>query len=130
VEVPYDLLQTNNTVTITFPDGSGHVSSVTLQVFEFSGEVRRFNDFPTSTTAASNTLGLEVHPNPASENVSFYLESGNAYQLKVLNTLGQRVFEQDCEGVQKIDVSEWTKGVYYYVVGSRGTKLSGAFVVQ
>jgi len=41
IDVPNELLQTNNTISITFPDAGGHVSSLALQTFGFSGDVKR-----------------------------------------------------------------------------------------
>jgi agarase len=41
IPVPYDFLQTYNTLTVTFPDAGGYVSSVALQVFEQSAEPTR-----------------------------------------------------------------------------------------
>ena len=40
VKVPYDLIQANNTVDITFPDNGGHISSLAMQVFNFSDDIR------------------------------------------------------------------------------------------
>lgn len=40
IPVAYDLLKTNNAVAIEFPDSGGHVSSVVLQVFNFSSNIR------------------------------------------------------------------------------------------
>ena len=40
VEIPYDLIQTNNTVDITFSDNGGHISSLAMQVFNFSDDIR------------------------------------------------------------------------------------------
>ncbi|MEM7108936.1 MAG: Ig-like domain-containing protein, partial [Bacteroidota bacterium] len=41
VNVPYNTLEESNTVTVTFPDNGGHVSSLALQVFNFSRPVIR-----------------------------------------------------------------------------------------
>ncbi|MER2494398.1 hypothetical protein [Catenovulum sediminis] len=43
VPVPYSALQQNNLVKVQFPDAGGFVSSVTMQVFESSVELNRFN---------------------------------------------------------------------------------------
>lgn len=40
IPIPYNLVQSNNTLEIDFDDDGGHVSSVALQVFEFSTDVR------------------------------------------------------------------------------------------
>ena len=36
IPVPYELLQADNTVSVTFDDDGGHISSVTMQTFQFS----------------------------------------------------------------------------------------------
>ncbi|MDV7185865.1 T9SS type A sorting domain-containing protein [Lutibacter sp. TH_r2] len=41
IEFPYNLLQTNNAISINFPDTGGHVSSLTLQAFSFSKNIER-----------------------------------------------------------------------------------------
>ena len=40
IPLPYDVLSTNNTIEIEFPDSGGHISSVTMQVYEFSDKIR------------------------------------------------------------------------------------------
>ncbi len=44
IPVPYEVLQGNNLVSVTFPDDGGHVSSLTMQVFNFSKEITRTGD--------------------------------------------------------------------------------------
>lgn len=50
IPVPYSILQESNTIAITFPDNSGHISSVALQTFEFSREITR-SETPTKFNA-------------------------------------------------------------------------------
>ncbi|MDF7824182.1 Ig-like domain-containing protein [Pontiellaceae bacterium B12227] len=40
IPVPYELLLSNNTVTVEFGDSGGHVSSVAMQVFGFESDIR------------------------------------------------------------------------------------------
>lgn len=40
IPVPYSLLQSDNTIEVRFEDGGGYVSSVAMQVFEFSSDIR------------------------------------------------------------------------------------------
>ncbi|MFC3121415.1 Ig-like domain-containing protein [Agaribacter flavus] len=47
VKVPYELLQENNAISVSFPDSTGHVASMALKVFDFSTDVR---DLPTEVT--------------------------------------------------------------------------------
>lgn len=41
IAVPYELLAEDNSISVTFPDTDGHVSSLSMQVFNFSREVER-----------------------------------------------------------------------------------------
>ncbi len=41
INVPYNLLNTNNTINVTFPDAGGFISSVALQAFQFSTPIVR-----------------------------------------------------------------------------------------
>lgn len=43
IPVAYDVLEENNTVSVEFPDAGGHISSMALQVFNFSSNVREFH---------------------------------------------------------------------------------------
>ncbi|MFY0607611.1 MAG: Ig-like domain-containing protein [Cyclobacteriaceae bacterium] len=67
VEIPYELIKATNTIGITFPDGGGHVSSLALQVFNFSRSVTR-----TSIT------GITIDPD------TFKLASGKTRKLFAL----------------------------------------------
>ncbi|MGC6424727.1 MAG: agarase [Lentimonas sp.] len=40
IPIPYQLLKQNNQVKLSFPDAGGHVSSLSMQVFEFSQALR------------------------------------------------------------------------------------------
>ena len=42
IEVPvdYSILKGNNTISLKFPDNGGHVSTVTMQIFNFSNNIR------------------------------------------------------------------------------------------
>lgn len=72
---------------------------------------------PSST---GHKTGLFVYPNPAKETVNLNLDNGN-YQLRVSNTLGKVIFEQNTEGVLSINVSTWTNGIYLFEVTDKTT---------
>ena len=130
IEVPYDVLQANNTIDITFPDGGGFVSSVSLQVFEFSGTVHRADDNTVSIPSAT-ALGLRVYPNPVSDNVVFELGTDQAYDVSFFNVNGQLIGRQNIRGRRVIDVTDWPAGVYHYVISTdNGNQGRGALVVS
>ncbi|TYA73904.1 T9SS type A sorting domain-containing protein [Seonamhaeicola marinus] len=43
IPIPYDLIQENNEIEVSFSDNGGHISTVTLQVFNFSSNIREFD---------------------------------------------------------------------------------------
>ncbi len=67
IPVPYEILQENNVVSVTFPDDGGHVSSLTMQVFNFSKEIFRTGD---------QILDVKVTP------TSRIMKPGKQFQLK------------------------------------------------
>jgi hypothetical protein len=63
---------------------------------------------------------LVLSPNPANNTVKLDIKSGN-YHLRVLNTVGQTIFEQNTEGSLSVDVSTWTNGIYLFEVTNKAT---------
>ncbi|ANQ51878.1 carbohydrate-binding protein [Flammeovirga sp. MY04] len=66
IEIPFDhsLVQTNNTVTVTFPDGGGHVSSMILKTKTFDQAVAPTESVaivsPTSTIGSDTTIPITL----------------------------------------------------------------------
>lgn len=61
--------------------------------------------------AETETVALNVFPNPADNNLKIEAEGLN--QVTVYNMLGQQVFESHCEGnILNVNVSGWSEGVY------------------
>ncbi|QBG45915.1 hypothetical protein EGM51_00250 [Verrucomicrobia bacterium S94] len=100
IPVPYELLQSNNTVSVQFEDNGGHVSSVALQVFEFESDIRtRARMIPIdSAVIRGSEFVLEVTDGPTNGWIELHaatnLVSGNwRVQQESLPTdaLGQRI---------------------------------------
>ncbi|QBG45916.1 hypothetical protein EGM51_00255 [Verrucomicrobia bacterium S94] len=66
IPVPYSLLQSSNTVSVTYPDTGGYIGSVTLRTFEFSTDLRSLlYDIPVDwlhVADSSLRLGFEAGP--------------------------------------------------------------------
>ncbi|APZ45829.1 hypothetical protein BW723_05745 [Polaribacter reichenbachii] len=107
IPVPYDLLQTNNAISVEFPDSGGHISTVTMQVYNFSSDIRN----STLSVIEHPTKNLiKVYPNPTKGIIK--IENGLSYnQLTIYDLRGVKVasFGKD----QVIDISQFTAGVYY-----------------
>lgn len=106
IPVPFDLIQSNNTVSITFPDNGGHISTVTLQVFNFSNDIRTVlgvNDYTMKNT-------IKVYPNPTNGilNIS---NTNNIKEIVIYNIAGVKV--KTFKATQLLDISELSNGLYF-----------------
>lgn len=63
---------------------------------------------------------LMLSPNPANTVVEMRLKSGK-YQLQVLNTVGQSIFEKYTEESLSVDISTWTNGMYLFEITDKAT---------
>ncbi|MDZ8117790.1 Ig-like domain-containing protein [Pontiella agarivorans] len=83
IPVPYELLQSNNTVSVEFPDNGGHISSVALQTFRFESDIRtRAKMIPIdSAMVQGSEFLMEVTDGPANGWIELHavtnLVSGN-----------------------------------------------------
>ncbi|UXP31991.1 DUF5010 C-terminal domain-containing protein [Reichenbachiella agarivorans] len=64
IPVPMNLIQSNNSITVKFPDGGGHVSSMILEVNKYDQAVSVNDDIgfvnPPSTIESNTSLSFEV----------------------------------------------------------------------
>lgn len=131
IPVPYNLLQANNTVSITFPDLGGHISSVTMQVFEFSKALKRTKTLVTglSSNKLKSSSHINIYPNPADKYVTFDVSSSKEFTLNLYNSLGQNVFTDKIFKSKKVDISKLEGGVYYYSVSIDNTVSKGSLII-
>lgn len=119
-------LQTNTTALLSdvnfTPD-----SAVGLAVGN-NGTILKIN-FAQNTTAvvqASGLAGTNIYPNPSSGG-SFTINAGSAsaYQVNVLNSLGQQVYSQAAtSNTTSISMPTTTPGIYYIeIITSQGTAI-------
>ncbi|WPR72173.1 T9SS type A sorting domain-containing protein [Flavobacterium sp. NG2] len=109
IPVPYSLLTTNNQISVQLPDSGGHISSVALQVFNFSKNI---------LSVASNTFQddkkITVYPNPVDEEILIQSSSENILNATAMiySVSGQLVQESMVDTNGKINVSKLPKGLY------------------
>ncbi len=58
VEVPFNLISANNQVEVTFPDNGGYISSMAMQVFNFSKDIRNTGDTTNPDTPVDGDIVL------------------------------------------------------------------------
>jgi len=61
-----------------------------------------------------HAIGIKVYPNPT--NGILYLNSDKSYTVKVLNTIGNTLFEEQFNGDGTIDLSKQAPGIYFLSV--------------
>lgn len=133
IEIPvsYDLLTTNNTVSVEFPDSSGHVSSVIMQVFNFSSDIRTLS---VNDVTASDTKTLLISPNPVKDgmlNMTIPAKLKNPI-ASIYNVSGSLLIKQSMKHSQtSIPVNLFDKGVYLLVLQDGSKKIGESkFVIQ
>jgi hypothetical protein len=73
-----------------------------------------YNESSTSISQLKSVIVSDFYPNPTSEMVYFTF-NGNAATLKLIDILGNNVKEilLSQEGIQKLDLSDMNKGIYF-----------------
>lgn len=111
IPIPITLLQANNSITVQFDDNGGHVSSVTMQVWEFSSSFRE--------RSARESLDLFTFQYDTSE---------KQFDLQTFGEIGKHYTVQESGDLLKWDKASETKPgqsrwVEFEVDGSHSTFL-------
>ena len=114
IPVPYDLLETNNEVSISFDDNGGHISSLTLQTWAFSREIPRSDGLVSTREPQLAATAVDVFPNPASEVINVRLDADlGAAEVTIRDLQGRIVLQRS--GVRNsvvLPVGELAAGAY------------------
>ena len=111
--MPYDLIQSNNAIAITFPDNGGHISTVTMQVFNFSSDFR--NTSLNVEEPNNESIEIKAFPNPTSGIINFskpiYFKKASVY-----NFTGSLI--KTFKNNQTIDITDFSNGLYFLKIDS------------
>jgi len=114
IPVPYDLLREDNRVEISFPDDGGHVSSVTLQTFDFTREIDRSDGLTSTRGRELTTAQLKLLPNPFTDRlyIQFAAELGPA-SLELFDVSGRLMITRSgMLNDQALELGELSSGAY------------------
>lgn len=129
IDVPYELLESTNTIEVTFADQGGFVSSVAMQVFGFSNQMLRGEpEILTSLSGLQNTI--DVYPNPADQYLMINTDQSEASELKLLNATGQVLMTRTVKNKEPVDISRLNSGIYFYILTSQDKVKSGTVIIR
>lgn len=115
INVPLLYLQSTNSVTFTFPDTGGHVSSVVLVRETYDSNLLSTKDFDGATGK------LLLYPNP-SKGMVYLNNVSEGNQIKIFDLTGQELYRASYNGAS-IDLQHLETGVYLLHASNRFAKL-------
>jgi hypothetical protein len=94
------------------------------------------NSIPTGIPDVTASINLNAYPNPSNGFMNVYFESANSanYSVKVMNTIGQVVYEEtlpNFNGIysKELDLTKYGKGIYVLSVTNSAVKQVQKLVV-
>ncbi|MFY0626705.1 MAG: T9SS type A sorting domain-containing protein [Reichenbachiella sp.] len=113
MKVPYNLLDEDNAISITFPDNGGFVSSLSLQAFEHSTDLNRPEEV--LEVDPNPSQGILIYPNPAQDQLNIRANQWTGMvQCKIYDTKGQLMISERLDVNEPVSVSiqSLTQGLY------------------
>ncbi len=90
------------------------------------------NDGHIDTLSASELLtdDFDIYPNPSQHNLHINFENGNNYQVKIIDVTGQIIYRNNVFTTTTIDVSSWSKGLYFVHLSHHKNVLTKLILVE
>lgn len=107
--------QTTDMSYARVPNGTGS--------FVIQPETYNANNNYISVRELEKAVDFVVYPNPAQNQVFIQTDLKEAKYLKVYGMLGQKVYESPILNQKVLDVSNWSRGVYFIQIGNSTKKL-------
>ena len=99
-----------------------------LDLVPHPGFILRYRDYPLVFSVNDNDLvSIIVHPNPTSDYLFISSENSMIDSITIYSLTGKKVLE-DSKGVNSIDVSSLSKGMYFIEVYSDTGKTIKKFI--
>ena len=115
IPVPINIIQKNNTISITFPDSDGHISSVVLTVESLNSSVLGIDEKQIGSTT------LKIYPNPNKGQVQIKgAEVGS--MISVYSITGAKIFTSRYDK-SSLNLEHLCNGLYFVKINNTTLKL-------
>ncbi len=132
IPVPYDLLDEDNTIEVTFNDDGGHISSLTMRAIIFSREVKRFESAPDVGIKKLSLDKIKIAPNPAQSNIEVSSKGTELLTgIKIYTLSGNIVLNQAIHNnTTNVQVAHLPRGIYLFLVNTNNGEYSHKLVLN
>ena len=115
IPVPLNIIQENNSVSITFEDSNGHLSSLVLNVASYDSSLLGINSSEVSTQK------LKIYPNPTAAQLNIVNAKMDSV-ISIYSITGVRVFISKYDGLP-INLDQLDNGLYFVKIDNKTLKL-------
>ena len=115
IPVPLNIIQENNSVSITFEDSNGHLSSLVLNVESYDSSLLGIN------TSEVTTQKLKLYPNPTAAQLNIVNAKMDSV-ISIYSITGVRVFISKYDGLP-INLDQLDNGLYFVKIDNKTLKL-------
>lgn len=130
IPVPYNILQTNNTISVSFSDGGGYISSVILQTFKFSKEIERNNTVLGYSEIEHIKQPFKIYPNPAKDQIKILTDSNQLPDEVCIQTLsGKEIINKKITN-DSISLKNIPPGMYIIKFKEKGKEYSQKLLIN
>lgn len=131
ITVPQNLLKNANNISVKFPDSGGYVSSVAMQVYSFSKELKRFQN-PITGIHSIHESSFQIFPNPASNHIQILSGANEATRhLEIYTLEGKKILYKDLtSSTQTINIEHITEGLYLVKIKTPNNCYSHKLVIK
>ena len=115
IPVPLNIIQENNSVSITFEDSNGHLSSLVLNVESYDSLLLGIN------TSEVTTQKMKLYPNPTAAQLNIVNAKMDSV-ISIYSITGVRVFISKYDGLP-INLDQLDNGLYFVKIDNKTLKL-------
>jgi hypothetical protein len=125
----------NATELIDFKPTANSFSTATYRIYigvdctDFDDSVDVQVNYTSSIKEVKQNPTFSMYPNPVDDVVSITMNNSKSGTVKIVDLVGNVVYNEDIYSPSKINVSEFKNGIYFVTIEAEGVKLSSRKLV-